>query len=997
MGSFFQHPVVRRCRVIFRWCRIFVWLVLLTAVAAVAYLHLVGLPDFVKQPMLRKLFAAGIDAKFSNMQLGWGPAILIENAAFSRSHDSLSPRLSAGRAELAIDWKPLLHRQLELRSLDVSDAQLTLPVTLAPGDALVLDKVAIALRFLSNDIVEVDTFRVSFRGVQADLVGAITHASDLQRLNFSAAAANNGAFQARFQQVADIIKRIDFTGTPFLRLEAGVDGRDLNTFHAEMNFTAPASQSPWWKFKGLAVRASMVHPLESGDDPFLRLNWSATNIITPWTRSGPIFCDALVTRQPDSNFTANVHLKAGGWRASLDPAGTNWCGAGRVAWDGRVLLAFSNLAPLALSGKLDATTAQTRWGSAGAMSVVCHGEKTARPPSQPAWGPFNQLAHWTVDCQADVRDVSSPKLALKHALFTGQWRAPQVVINKFNGVLYGGQVQASATLNIDSRELRCSGDSDLDPHSISQLLHPVASNWLRQLAWPAPPKVQAQLRVVLPPWVGLRTNWPTTDTLQIAGEFTAGTSFFNRVKFSAASSPHVTYTNRVWHIWGLHLTRPEGEADLDYRIGELTQEYRFIVDSKLDPNDVLPLAAPNHPHLLDHYAFPHPPVVHAEVSGNWRVPGRTSAIGSVQASNFTALGEPVTFGRASVNYTNFLLTATALTLSNSQNHAEVPWGQVDFKSRMVRLTNTTGCAEPALLQRLMRKNPPAFLNAVHFGVPPSVSLHGSFSLTNAGAVDMHFMVNARDLSYNKLLADNISGQVDYVGPTVTLTNIVANLYHGGTLTGWIVLMSMPGTPGMFHANLSVRKIDLPALVAGITGKTNRLEGLLEADLDLSGPNSISRSNWNGRGYAHVRSALLWDFKVFGLFSPVLNLFSPGWGYSRAHDASVDFVIDDGVFSTKNLQVLCQGFHLTFRGTVDRNNNVSARAEAILSKSLPVLGPLLGLVTVPFSKLFEYHVSGPIQNPVLEPVFVPKFITYLLHPFKKSTASPSAPDSGGRAK
>ena len=65
--------------------------------AAIAYLHLIGLPDFLKRPMLQRLLAEGIEAQFTNMQLGWGrgPSILIENAAFSRSREPLSPRLSA--------------------------------------------------------------------------------------------------------------------------------------------------------------------------------------------------------------------------------------------------------------------------------------------------------------------------------------------------------------------------------------------------------------------------------------------------------------------------------------------------------------------------------------------------------------------------------------------------------------------------------------------------------------------------------------------------------------------------------------------------------------------------------------------------------------------------------------------------------------------------------------------------------------------------------------
>src|SRR5271157_6623486 len=82
MRLFFQRPGVRRIWILFRWFRICLWLILFLGVAAVSYLHLVGLPDFLKRPLLRRLLAEGVAAQFANMQLGWGrgPSIVIEDA-----------------------------------------------------------------------------------------------------------------------------------------------------------------------------------------------------------------------------------------------------------------------------------------------------------------------------------------------------------------------------------------------------------------------------------------------------------------------------------------------------------------------------------------------------------------------------------------------------------------------------------------------------------------------------------------------------------------------------------------------------------------------------------------------------------------------------------------------------------------------------------------------------------------------------------------------------
>jgi hypothetical protein len=225
-----------------------------------------------------------------------------------------------------------------------------------------------------------------------------------------------------------------------------------------------------------------------------------------------------------------------------------------------------------------------------------------------------------------------------------------------------------------------------------------------------------------------------------------------------------------------------------------------------------------------------------------------------------------------------------------------------------------------------------------------------------------------------------------------LTNISASLYNNGALTGWIVFDGGPNHGSDFRARFTARDIDLSSLAAGITGKTNHLEGRLDGHLALDGPNTPDRNNWQGRGDIHVHDALLWDIKLFGLLSPVLNLISPGWGHSRAREAAANFLITNGAISSDDLEIRYTGFRLNLRGAVDRNKQINARLEAILSRDAPVLGPLLSLALTPLSKIFEYHVSGPLRDPVLEPVYVPKIIMLLLHPFHtlKTIAAPESP-------
>jgi hypothetical protein len=990
MHPFFHHPKVRRARILFRWCRIFLWLMLFVALAAVSYLHLIGLPDFVKQPMLRRLRAEGVAAQFSNMQLGWGrgPSIIIENAAFSRPDQPLSPSLSAKRAELTLNWNALLHLQFEVRSLQVADAQLQIPVSETNGDALLLNKVALDLQFHPNDVMQINDCRGIFRGVQLDIIARVNHASDMRRWPFPAGGeTTNRTFQARFQKVARTLQKIDFIGTPLLQIEAGADGRDMNSFHAELNFTAPAAQTPWGDVTNLVMQAACARLVDSGNEPFLKAKWSATSAATPWARGRKIFLSTTLLRGANSNLNVEVRLDASRCNVVLDSSGGNRFEAARLSWNGSALLASSNFMPLMAAGKLSAVEPQTPWGSAHEFSLECRAARAGNlPPPEAGWGPWATFAPWTLDWQAEIRDATHPKLRLDRLAVSGHWRAPQIVIENLQGELYGGKVKAAASLDIASRELRCNGKTDLDPNSIAQLFKPAASNWLAQFAWTTTPKVNARLRVVLPPWTNRPTGWAAAvgSSLQIDGDFAVGPAVFRQIPVLAGHS-HVTYTNRTWNVSRLHAARPDGDIDLDYTAGP--EGFRYVIDSHLDPKDALPLLTPGRQHILDELTFKQSPEIHAQIWGLWSAAHSLGFAGTVLATNFIARGEPVAAFRAGVGFTNLILTVHDLFVSNNECQVRAPWVQADLGAKMVRLTNVAGTLDPFLLQRVLRKKSPDFLRSLHFGAPPSVSAFGSFSYADPLATDLHFLVNGQGVHYNRLLADRAAGGVDWTGQTIAVTNIFASFFNTGTLMGWITFYSGPKHSTDLSADFTARDVDLPSLVSGITGKTNHLEGRLDGDLIFGGPNTSDVSNWHGQGRVHVHDALLWDIKVFGLLSPVLNLFSPGWGHSRAREAMADFVFTNGTLSSDDIEVRCTGFRMNVRGSVDKNKKINARLEAILSRETPVLGPVLSLAFTPLSKLFEYHISGPWNNPELEPVFVPRFIMFMLHPFKMFKSSP----------
>ena len=154
----------------------------------------------------------------------------------------------------------------------------------------------------------------------------------------------------------------------------------------------------------------------------------------------------------------------------------------------------------------------------------------------------------------------------------------------------------------------------------------------------------------------------------------------------------------------------------------------------------------------------------------------------------------------------------------------------------------------------------------------------------------------------------------------------------------------------------------------LTKKSSKLEGMLDGHLALGAPFNASDTNLFGSGALHVHNGLLWDIKLFGVFSPMLNAIAPGSGNSRAREASATFVINNGVLATDDLEIRSSGFRLLYRGTVDSQKRLNARVEANLLRDTPVFGHFLSWMLLPLDKIFEYRVTGTLSKPITKPKY-----------------------------
>jgi hypothetical protein len=82
--------------------------------------------------------------------------------------------------------------------------------------------------------------------------------------------------------------------------------------------------------------------------------------------------------------------------------------------------------------------------------------------------------------------------------------------------------------------------------------------WLGRYSWRNPPQVQGQGALILPGWTQPRPNWQTEvlPTLCLAGQFGITNGAYLGLQADWAHA-HFTYTNRLWRVTDLVVSRPE--------------------------------------------------------------------------------------------------------------------------------------------------------------------------------------------------------------------------------------------------------------------------------------------------------------------------------------------------------------------------------------------------------------------------------------------------------
>ena len=1016
----------RVCRLGFRGFRILCLLLVLAVVCAFLWFNQIGVPDFVKRPILAGLEERGLRLEFHRLRWQWFRGLVAEG--ISVAPVGAGPHIAAAEAEVQLDHDAL--RDFQFVVTGVALRQGGLDWTLAPRNlpprTLTVTNLSTALHFLPGDVWSLPQLNATVQGIQMKISAVVTNAAALRKRTVRTAEPPTAApkppkldAEEILHRVLTELARVQFTAPPEIELALRADAKLERGLQADLKVKALDVRTPWGGGRNASFSAKIIQPpgtngAASADFRLEADRVRSTNIHASAER---VLLTARLNRQSartndwDAAWEVTLHGGKSKWaeattfrlsgqtaprpvapdqlRASLTLRTTGLKSEWGQLAEGR-LSANATFAPvrkqlLAADAETQLTLAKTKWGEAKQARVSAKVSHVGTPASgtPPEWGFWTNLAPWQVETSVALDGVKSDfkPLELGKFSFAAHWRAPHFSVTNLHAELYSGALDTHAHLDVATRRAAATAQFDFDVYRIQHLLDTNTQRELARFTFNALPKARASVAVVLPEWTNRVPDWKAVgDSVTLAAHVDSPGGAYRNATYLEANT-ELTLTNGVLRLPNLWARRPEGEIRLAYTVNPRTRQYHWAGRANVFPHAIEPLLErPEDKRILTNFTFTVPPIVEGEVWGRWRAREETGFRARVTATNFVLRGEPVDEFSGSVGFTNELFAISEVRARRGAGVITAPDVRIDARRQRLWVTNAHSTFDPYAFTRIIGPQTAKALLPYEFAQVPTIRVHGSVPFRESETTDLHFEIEGGPFRWSFFRSPQITASLHWVTNRLLITNLTG-AFHGGQLLGGLNFDFAPVRSADFGFQLQFTNASLPGFITDVTGKSNRLEGTVSGVLLVTNANTMNWQSWQGSGEVRLADGLLWDIPIFGLFSPVLNAINKDLGSSRAKEAKGTFLLTNSVIYTRDMEILSPPARLHYDGTVDFAGQVSANVEAEMFRDTFLVGPLLSLLTSPVTKVFEYRVTGSLANPQSEPRFIPKFLLLPLRPFQ----------------
>ncbi|MDA1273044.1 MAG: hypothetical protein O2960_03180 [Verrucomicrobia bacterium] len=1007
---------LRRC---LRWIRVLLLLLFLAISGVCLYLNQAGLPESLTTRLESALRKRGLDIQLGLVRFRGFRTFAADNIRFRSSSDGnpINAQLQEGVVRVA--WSSLFRFKLAPEEFSFGNGAIELPFLdrgKGSTDASIRD-IELKIRFLPEDRWEMADFRGTLFNIQVQASGLIDHASAIGMPGRTESGIGTAVeLERRFRDWIDWVRDCEFADTSLLTVKFREDILNAARSEATVKLRFPVVNASWGSLTD--VQGDVRVSPKAGDPEVAEL-------------SANLRCGALVSkfaRLHELTFQANasgsitpILLNRIDWVLDVTKASWENGSAEAAHASGTTSRSSSADSKAATHLSLDVETIDAGWFGArkGRLDAELFHSRTNGPAVTGDWhwvaaqmvsGPVQSdgvelsgRVSWPADSRGNseiaadqmfrralnstrftwagkISHARAGDLDLGNVDWSGGWYGPELTTDLAHFEATECLFRASVTIDTLSREVALEFESRIDVHRISDLLPIGARDSLQQLAWETPPVVIARARFAIPanedlePF-GLGSILPS---LTFNGEVSMNRGSFRGIPFSQAGS-EVFYTNSVWSLPNLHWAGGGSEAKIGYQMNSNTGEFSWSLGGRLHPKSFGPILDKPGLKVLELFEFSEPLIVDGEGSGLLRVPGRSSARARVAASNFSFRGEACERLSASVSLDDSLLTVSNLSIIRTDGTITADEVLLNPDGKSINVKNAVSTMEADLVTRSIGSHVHELLQPYQFPTPPTVVANGRLPVGPDRVADVTFRITGSAFRYWKLNLSDYAADMYWRGQSLSVSNLNAGFYDG--LLQWDGAFDFSVRDGAdFQFRGTAAGSNLRWLMSDLTATNSTLEGTFSGNLAVTSANSDDWQSWNGFADVYVRDGFLWDIPIVGVFSPYFNKLVPVVS-TRASAASGTFRIEKSVVQSGDFEVQSPAMRLRYRGTVDFDGAVDAFMQAEIFRDMWAVGRMVSMAFWPLTKIFEFRVTGTLNNPKTLPHFSTKFLLWPFQPLR----------------
>ena len=387
-------------------------------------------------------------------------------------------------------------------------------------------------------------------------------------------------------------------------------------------------------------------------------------------------------------------------------------------------------------------------------------------------------------------------------------------------------------------------------------------------------------------------------------------------------------------------------------------------EGSMDPNLLLgPMATvPVAPNVIERFWFPEgSPEVSLELGASYvdwstffiNVHGKGSQVG-VHDGLLSSMN-------ISAYYSNALLRLEPIAVMSGVDFMKGT-ALIDFGHSTVHF-DVFGSLAPALLEDVTYPGFNLFGNKVHTSGNTQIKAKGALDWKTMQTTDFRAEVEAAHFSIPIASLDNFSAVISGVGPLITVSNAVFDLY-GGEGNSLFSIGLDPATVEMpYSVEFSMQGVDFKQCLQFVDLPCReRTKGIVSASATIR---ADMRQDFfesaNGKGVISVIDGELADMPLFTGFSRLIRKVVPGFNVFSITSLGLDFELKKGGVYTEKATFRGDVLNAKAKGSYSQNSGYDAKIQ-VQMMSDKGLQKVIRVITNPIFKLFELRLSGPLSAP-----------------------------------